>query len=125
LLLRPREKRRERRVKFACTDRLRHTCVHTGGEVSPAVLFLRLGDERNDRQLGRRHVHAADPARGFDAVHVGDHDVEQHEVVTIGPDGHHRCAAGTHHLVGQAEFVQVRADQDAVHGIVLGHEHMA
>ena len=103
--LRPREERSERGVKLASADRLRHTHVHAGGKVSRTMLLLRLGDERNDRQLGRRHMHGANAARGLDAIEVGYHGVEHHEVAALGGNGHYRCAAGADHLMAQAELV--------------------
>jgi len=52
-------------------------------------------------------------------------DVHEHEVVGFGRKPRDRVGAAFDNFIGQAELVEIGADQHAVHGIVLDHEDVA
>ena len=107
-------------------ERLDHVVVGAGVEAEHALGHLVARGEHED---GHGRAAAADLPAHLDAVEIGDHPIEQHQIVAAGARLHHRVgAAGAtidrvallgEHALEEASQPGVVFDQQHSHGVTV------
>ncbi len=121
---RPSEKRRDSGDEFLRAERLRHVVVGAEFQPSHAIGFLGPRRHDDDGEGGGRRVRTQGPA-DFEAMHAGQHQVEDEEVRAPLSDARQRVGADGHRLGRVAGLDQVVADQFRDVAVVFDDEDVA
>ena len=120
--LRAAEQRPHARDQLVRAERLGHVVVGAELEADDAVGFLGARRQHDDRDRRGRVVGAHDAA-DFEAVHLRQHQVQDHQVRRMLPDGGERLAPRRQHVGVKSGLAEVVGDQIGDVAVVFHDEH--